>query len=151
MLTRGLTVAVVGGVAAAAGTLVVGVEVVDTIRLVEAGPVVTIQVAVVDIIHLLVEAVVDTAVHVEEAAAAEVAMVLVAPTVRLRVPVPAPAVPGEYTKDQNSLNFLKRHLSILVSPNNHDLPISLLKEVSSVTYNIIMVMINKVDILSPIF
>jgi hypothetical protein len=127
-----MTLEEVVGVAAAAVTRV-GAEVVDT-RLVEAGPVVTIQVAVVDIIHLLVEAAVDTAVHVE--AAAEVVMVLVAPIVRLRVPVPAPAVPGEYTKDQNSLNFSKRHLSILVPPNNHDLLISLLKEVSSVTYNI---------------
>lgn len=85
------------GVAVAVGSGVVGAVAVDTIRLVEAGTVVTLQEAAVDITHLL-GAVVATVVHVE--AAAEEVIVVVAPIVRLRVPVPAPALPGEYREDQ---------------------------------------------------
>jgi hypothetical protein len=97
------------GAAAAVVTGVVEAEVVDTIRLVEAGQVVTIRVAAWDIIHLLVEAVEDIVVHVEAAAAeAEVVMVVmvvVAPIVHLRVPVPAPVLPGEHVTEQYSFEL----------------------------------------------
>jgi hypothetical protein len=91
-------------VAVVVGSGVVGAAAVDTIRLVEAGTVVTLQVAAVDITHLL-GAVEGTVVRVE--AAAEEDIVVVAPIVPLRVPVPAPALPGEYKEDQYFPNFSK--------------------------------------------
>jgi hypothetical protein len=103
-LTKNMSLVEVVWVAVAVGAGVVGAVAVGTIRLAVGGTVVTLQVGAVFFTHL-VGAVVGTAVYVE--AAAEEVMVVVAPIVRLRVPVPAPAVPGEYRDDQYFPNFSK--------------------------------------------